>query len=157
MEFAKRKGATYVVHFDADGQHPAAGLSQLLAPLRAGTADVVLGSRFLRREDESNIPPIRKVVLTAARAVNGLFTGMWLSDAHNGLRALNQQALAVIQLTENRQAHATEILYQIRRNRLRAVEVPSSVTYTAYSRSKGQSSMNAFSVLVDLILNKLFK
>ncbi len=34
MEFAKRQGATYVVHFDADGQHPAAGLSQLLAPLR---------------------------------------------------------------------------------------------------------------------------
>ncbi len=47
----------------------------------------------------------------AAHTVNGLFTGMWLSDAHNGLRALNQQALAVIQLTENRQAHATEILY----------------------------------------------
>jgi glycosyltransferase involved in cell wall biosynthesis len=157
MEFAKRKGATYVVHFDADGQHPAAGLTQLLAPLREGKADVVLGSRFLRREDENNIPPFRKLVLMTARAVNGLFTGMWLSDAHNGLRALNRKALEVIQLTENRQAHATEILYQIRRNRLRAVEVPSNVIYTAYSKSKGQSSMNAFSVFVDLVLNKLFK
>lgn len=157
MEFAKRRGANCVVHFDADGQHPAAGLNQLLAPLRQGKADVVLGSRFLRREDENNIPPFRKIVLMFARAVNGLFTGMWLSDAHNGLRALNRQALEAIQLTENRQAHATEILYQIRRNRLRAVEVPSNVTYTAYSRSKGQSSMNAFSVFVDLILNKLFK
>ncbi len=157
MEFAKQQGAGLVVHFDADGQHPTDGLEQLLTPLRQGIADVVLGSRFLRKEDEKNIPLIRKIVLLAARAVNGIFTGMWLTDAHNGLRALNQQALAEIHLTENRQAHATEILYQIRRNRLRAVEVASSITYTTYSKGKGQSSLNAFSVLVDLILNKLFK
>lgn len=157
MEFAKRQKAAFVIHFDADGQHPADELGQLLAPLLQGTADVVLGSRFLRTKDVHNIPRIRKIILLAARTVNGLFTGMWLTDAHNGLRALNQRAIGVIQLTENRQAHATEVLYQIRRNQLRAVEVPSCITYTAYSKAKGQSSLNAFSVFVDLVLNKLFK
>jgi glycosyltransferase involved in cell wall biosynthesis len=157
MEFAKRGGAAYVVHFDADGQHAAGELDNLLEPLRRGIADVVLGSRFLRPEDQRQIPGLRRWVLRVARTVNGLFTGMWLTDAHNGLRALNRPALEAVYLSENRQAHATEILYQIRRNRLRTVEVPSSIVYTAYSKAKGQSSMNAFSVLIDLILNKLFR
>ncbi len=157
MEFAKRQGANYVVHFDADGQHAAEELELLLEPLRLKVADVVLGSRFLRKEDERQIPRLRRWVLLGARTVNGLFTGMWLTDAHNGLRALNRPALEAIYLMENRQAHATEVLYQVRRSRLRTVEVPSSIIYTPYSKAKGQSSMNAFSVLIDLILNKLFR
>jgi glycosyltransferase involved in cell wall biosynthesis len=157
MEYAKRQGAACVVHFDADGQHAARELEALLEPLRRGVADVVLGSRFLRAEDQRQIPGLRRWVLRAARTVNGLFTGMWLTDAHNGLRALNRPALEAIYLSENRQAHATEILYQIRRNRLRTLEVPASVVYTAYSKAKGQSSVNAFSVFIDLVLNKLFR
>jgi glycosyltransferase involved in cell wall biosynthesis len=157
MEFAKREGAAFVVHFDADGQHPLDGINQLLEPLKQGIADVVLGSRFLRKSDIRQIPPIRRLVLLMARTVNGLFTGLWLSDAHNGFRAINRKAIEAIHLSENRQAHATEILYQIRHNSLKAVEVPSSITYTEYSMAKGQSSTNALSIFVDLILNKLFQ
>jgi glycosyltransferase involved in cell wall biosynthesis len=157
MEFAWQQGAEYIIHFDADGQHEAEELKILLAPLQQDLADVVLGSRFMRRIDEQKIPAFRRIVLMGARTVNGLFTGMWLTDAHNGLRALNRKAFGLIQLTENRQAHATEILYQIRSNHLRTLEVPSSVNYTSYSRAKGQSSMNAFSIIFDLILNKLFR
>ena len=43
---AERDGYRYVVQLDADGQHAPADVERLLAPLRAGTADVVLGSRF---------------------------------------------------------------------------------------------------------------
>lgn len=157
MEYASRHGAMYVIHFDADGQHMAEEIGLLLEPLQQGVADVVLGSRFLRKKDMQKIPRFRRIILKGARTINGLFTGMWLTDAHNGLRALNRKAVAAIHLSENRQAHATEILYQIRRHCLRAVEVPSSINYTVYSRAKGQSSMNAFSIVFDLILNKLFR
>src|SRR5262245_34581001 len=43
-EFALEHGARYVVHFDADGQHPHDQIGRLLEPLREGTADVALGS-----------------------------------------------------------------------------------------------------------------
>ncbi len=56
MEFAKREGAAYVVHFDADGQHSVGELGQLLEPLQQGIADVALGSRFLRKQDQLQIP-----------------------------------------------------------------------------------------------------
>ena len=43
---AERDAYGYVVQLDADGQHAPTDVARLLAPLRAGTVDVVLGSRF---------------------------------------------------------------------------------------------------------------
>lgn len=153
MAFARRLGAEAVVHFDADGQHDAGGIGELLAVLDEGV-DVALGSRFLRREDELLVPRGKRVMLRLARLVNGVFTGMWLSDAHNGFRALGPRALAAVDLKENRMAHATEILTQIRRAGLSWREVPVRVRYTAYSREKGQKWTNSLNILIDLILNK---
>src|SRR5436305_1679155 len=44
---ALREGRAYVVQMDADGQHDPVDVPRLLAPLRAGAADVVIGSRFV--------------------------------------------------------------------------------------------------------------
>lgn len=44
--YAVREGHGYLVQIDADGQHAAADVLRLLAPLQEGRADVALGSRF---------------------------------------------------------------------------------------------------------------
>jgi glycosyltransferase involved in cell wall biosynthesis len=155
MDYAKRCGAKAVLHFDADGQHDPADIERFLAALAAG-ADVVLGSRFLPGAEPCRVPLAKRLLLQGARVVNGLFTGMWLSDAHNGFRALNQRALAAIELTENRMAHASEILAQARKKRLRVVEIAVNIAYSDYSRQKGQKWYNSLNILVELILNKLF-
>ena len=85
-----------------------------------------------------------------ARWVNGMITGLWLTDAHNGFRALNRTALEKIQLTENRMAHATEILSLIKNANLSVKEIPVTITYTEYSMQKGQSMWNAVNILFDL-------
>jgi len=154
---ALAQGAQYVVTFDADGQHQVDDLPRLLAPLEAGECDVVLGSRFLRPADAEAVPPGRRLLLRWGRVVNGLLTGLWLSDAHNGLRALTAQAAAALDLRDNRQAHASEILSQIRRRGWRFREVPIHVKYTAYSRGKGQSGWNAFNIVLDLLLGRIFR
>jgi glycosyltransferase involved in cell wall biosynthesis len=43
---ASQAGYRYLVQLDADGQHDPADVERLLAPIRAGVADVVIGSRF---------------------------------------------------------------------------------------------------------------
>ena len=154
MDFALRHGADAVVHFDADGQHDVADIPRFLAELANG-ADVVLGSRFLRSSDVAAIPKGRRLMLRLARLVNGVFTGLWLTDAHNGFRALNRKALEAIDLRENRMAHATEILSQIRRNGLVVKEIPVTIRYSDYSRAKGQRWSNSLNILLDLILDKL--
>jgi len=155
MEYALAQGADIVVHFDADGQHQANDIQQLLTPILQEEADVVLGSRFLKPEHTQKIPTFRKFVLQIARTINFLFTGLWLTDAHNGFRALNKKALNSISITENRMAHATEILKQIKDSKLRYRECPTQIIYSAYAKQKGQSSWNAINIFIDLLLNRV--
>ena len=155
MTYALAQGAEYLVHFDADGQHNYRDIDSLLAPLAAGTADVAVGTRFQRSEDVQAVPTSRRLLLKVAVVVNGLLTGMWLSDAHNGFRAFTRSAAEVIQITENRMAHATEILSLIRQAKLRLVEKPVHIVYSDYSKAKGQSSLNSFHILIDLILRRI--
>lgn len=154
MDYAVRHGADCVVHFDGDGQHRANQIADFLAALDDG-ADVALGSRFLRAEDLALVPAKKRLVLRVGRLVNGVFTGMWLSDAHNGFRALGPKALAAINLKENRMAHASEILTQIRKAKLWVREVATAVDYSEYSQAKGQSISNSFNILIDLMLEKI--
>ena len=154
MDFAKRHDAFAVVHFDADGQHRASDIETLLQPILAEECDVVFGSRFLQKQ-QPQMPFSRKIFLKLARYVNWLFTGILLSDAHNGLRALSHQALNSIHFSENKMAHASEILWQINDNELIYREVPVTIDYTAYSKRKGQSLWNSINIIFDLLFKKI--
>ncbi len=154
-QYALAKGASYVVHFDADGQHIYSDIEHLLAPLHNNNADIVFGSRFLTKQ--SSLPLIRSLLLHTARYVNFLFTGLLLSDAHNGLRAFNRKAAHLIRIKENRMAHASEILLLVKKNNLRFSEVAVEVHYTEYSKTKGQSGWNSIRILFDLLLHKLLR
>ncbi len=157
MDFARQQGADIVVHFDADGQHNPADIQSFIDVLQTRQVDVVLGSRFLRNDDLRAIPQLRRMLLRVARIVNGLLTGLWLSDAHNGFRVMNRRALTAIQLKENRMAHASEILMQIRRQQLRYVEMPTHIVYTDYSQVKGQRWQGAIDIMIDVFINKYFR
>ncbi len=156
FEFSKKFDPSIVVTFDADGQHDVKDLPALLTPLKKRVADVTLGSRFLTPKNQG-MPPGRKWVLKTARLINFLFTGLWLSDAHNGLRALNNKALHTIVLSENRMAHASEFILQIRKQQLIYREIPVNIRYTEYSKKKGQHATDSIKILFDLVLHKLFK
>lgn len=149
---ALKTGAAYIVTFDADGQHEVADIARLLAPLQSGQCDVSLGSRFLGTVAE--IPWLRRLTLRAAVFFTRLVTGLPLTDAHNGMRAFTSSAAEMIDLRQDRMAHASEILDQLASLRLRIREVPVTVRYTAYSMDKGQRSGAAFRILFDYMIGK---
>jgi polyprenyl-phospho-N-acetylgalactosaminyl synthase len=151
IRLALARGASIVVTFDADGQHLASDVPRLVQPVADGTADVALGSRFL---GGSKVPPLRRLLLKAAVVFTRLTTGLTLTDAHNGLRAFSRRAAETIRIRQDRMAHASEIVSEIRRHELRFVEVPITVLYTDYSRAKGQTAFGAFRVLFDLFVGK---
>lgn len=156
IEYALSLNAEYIVTFDGDSQHQAADIDKLLEPLFNDEADICIGSRFLNGSNNS-IPAGRKFVLKTARWVNYLLTGLLLTDAHNGLRAMNRKAASQIHITQNRMAHATELLTEVRRNKLRYKEIPVTIHYTAYSKKKGQTAWSSFRIFFDLLLNKIFR
>ena len=156
MELALKKKAAYIVTFDADGQHEAGDIEKLLQTLLHEKADIVSGSRFMEGSSH-NMATKRKLLLQIARYVNFIFTGLLLTDAHNGLRALTREAAQKIKISENGMAHATELLRQIKKRNLRYCEVPVTIHYTEYSKKKGQTLASSFRIFFDLLLNKLFK
>ena len=156
IKYAVAAGAEYLVTFDADGQHAAADIRQLLTPLQTNEADITLGSRFLTGSSH-NMPLRKKIILYSARYINFIFTGLFLSDAHNGLRAMNRKAATSIQIYSNGMAHATEILYYIKKAGIKYLEIPVNVRYTKYSIKKGQPLTNSIKIFFDLLAFKIFK
>lgn len=154
-EYAISQNAKIIVHFDADGQHQYTDIPHMIAPILNNEVEIVLGSRFLNKEHESQIPTTRRYVLKIAILVNFVFTGMWLTDAHNGFRAMSLKAAKAMEITENRMAHATEILQLIKDSKLKYKEAPTFIKYTEYSKQKGQSSLNAINILLDLVIKKI--
>lgn len=156
-EYALELGAAFIAHFDADDQHDVKDLKKMILFLQEQELDVVLGSRFLTPGHAKDIPFIRKLILKGAVLVNFVFTGLLLSDAHNGLRVLNRKAALAIQIQENRQLHASEMLWLLKRYRLRFKEFPTRVVYNAYTLKKGQKNAQSLKVFMDLIINRLIK
>jgi len=153
IAFALAQGADYVVTFDGDGQHRAHEIALLLSALDEHGADFALGSRFLGTG--TRLPPARRLLLKLAVAFTRATTGMRVTDTHNGLRAMTRRGAAAIGLRQNRMAHASEILHQIAESKLKYIEVPVTVDYTAYSLAKGQTLGDALLILTDLFARRL--
>lgn len=153
IRYALLDNPDVVVSFDADGQHDAADLPALVAPVLAGEADIVLGSRFLGRT--TGMPRSRRIVLRAGVLFTRGFSGVRLTDVHNGLRAWSRQAAGQLTITLDGMAHGSEILDQIHTHGWRFIEVPVTIRYSEYSLRKGQSIFNSIRIVAELILQRL--
>ncbi len=137
-----------VVTFDADGQHRVEDARAMVARVISGEADVVLGSRFL--DGRTKVSTAKRIVLRTAAIQSRMSTGMALTDAHNGLRALGVRTLRKIDLKQNRMAHASELVNQLAAIKPIWVEHPVEIIYTDYSKAKGQSLWNSVNIIADL-------
>ncbi len=149
---ARSRGAEVVVHFDADEQFNPADIMPAIIKLQTENLDVILGSRFL--DNRSKLPwTKRKIILPFSRLINYLLTGVSLSDAHNGFRVLSKKALNNLVIRQDRMAHNSEIISQIKIYGLKYAEQPVEVRYFEY----GQSALGGFKILKDLFLAKIIK
>jgi polyprenyl-phospho-N-acetylgalactosaminyl synthase len=155
IKFALKHGATYIVTFDADGQHRTSDVEGLIEALKTDNVDFALGSRFLG--SAVAMPLSRRLLLRAATLFTRLTTGMRVSDTHNGLRAMTRRGASRIALRQNRMAHASELLEQIARSGLGYVEVPVTIEYSRYSLAKGQRLADSLRILLDLFAERLHR
>ncbi len=139
-----------VVTFDADNQFDAKEMPGMIECLFNSKVDVVLGSRFLGRA--LNMPLLRKVVLKIGIYVTWFFSGIKLTDTHNGFRAFKFDTLSKIVISQNRMAHASEIIELIGRNKLTFKEYPVTVKY--HNDRRGQSNLNSLNIIRDILMDK---
>ena len=139
-----------IVTFDGDGQHIAHDALRLVEELENSSLDIVFGSRFLGYE-KSNTPAMKRIILKIVTKITNILTGIKLSDAHNGLRALTVEASKVVELTQTGMAHASQMISLTRQANLKYHEIPVNVLYTSYSTKKGQSILNSVNIVADLV------
>ena len=149
-----KRGADIVITYDADGQFNAAEIPRLIQPIIDREVEVTLGSRML---GATNMPRRKIWFLRAAIWLTNISSGLPLTDTHNGFRAFSRQALTKIHLTQDRMAHASEIIEQIADHNIMYKEVPVTVQYTDYSIGKGQKFGDYIKILIDLSFKKLLR
>ncbi|QQG52671.1 MAG: glycosyltransferase family 2 protein [Candidatus Falkowbacteria bacterium] len=151
-EYALKRGADIVIHFDADNQFQAEEIPELTAPIESGQAEAVLGSRFLSKK--SDLPALKKkLIMPLARLINRWFFNIRLSDPQSGFRVLSRGAVEKIEITNDRMAHCSEILHQLFKNKIKTVEVPITVVYHEF----GQKFSGGVRIIKDLAIKKIIK
>ena len=151
---ALKNKADIIVTMDADGQHKAENIAQLIKPIISQDADIVIGSRLLYQGNHS-MPGRRRFYNHLANFITYLIYGIKTTDSQSGLRAFSSVALKKIELTSQRMEISSEIFREIKDKNLRLVEVPIPAIYTSYSLSKGQSFTTGVKTFFSLILNRL--
>lgn len=146
-------GAEVIVHVDADGQHNPENIAQAVAPICAGEADVVFGSRYLGLKPEG-MPFMRRVLHMGIRQFNRwvLAIPSRVTDPQSGFRVLSAHVARELAFHQDRMAHASEILRVVTRSSWRWQEVPVQVRYSAATLQKGQRSLDAVKVAWQLVL-----
>ncbi len=145
----------YFVTFDADGQHSLADVKKMHKIIRQGEHDILMGSRFLG--SAINMPRLKKVLFRAAIVFTNVFSGVRLTDTHNGLRVFNRAFAEKLKIKMPGMAHASEIIDKVGRGKWRYKEVPVTINYTEYSMNKGQSTLNSVNVVLDLLFSRVEK
>lgn len=151
IEFALLKGAEILVTFDADGQHRVEDALEMIKKINIENPEIICGSRFLGI-DAINMPRRKRFTLKLAVLFTRLISKINVTDAHNGLRVITYSAAKRININQNKMAHATEIICQIRKKGIEYKEHPVKIIYTDYSINKGQKISNSLNILLDLLI-----
>ena len=136
---ARHGGAAYIVTTDADGQYNPAEVERVLAPVVAGEADFVTGSRRLGSQETKDL--IRKAGVLFFAGSLSLLTGQRISDTTFGLRAMRAEVTGAVRL-EQPQYQASELLIGIITHGYKVAEVPATIHRRRIGESKkGQNPL----------------
>ena len=143
------KGNVIVIQ-DADLEYDPHDYACLLEPIRAGQADVVYGSRFLRnpQQDPSFLHRFGNWLLTAA---SNRLTGQQLTDMETCYKVFRRGVLDQFELKENRFGFEPEFTAKLAKAGLRIAEVPIRYRYRSYRDGKKIGLRDAVNALQCII------
>jgi glycosyltransferase involved in cell wall biosynthesis len=138
--WALDRGYAFCGRVDADGQHPPAELSRLLALVRAEMCDVAVGSRFVSGDGYAPYryrpEGVRRLGTALLRRAMRPVLGQPFGDATSGLYAVNAAALPVLAEPFTTEAPEVEALIRLADAGLRVAEVPVNMAPRAGGQSK---------------------
>ncbi len=130
---AREGAAHYIVTTDADGQYNPAEIAGLLAPILAGEADFVSGSRTQGSEETKD--PVRRLGVRVFALIITMLTGQRITDPSFGLRAMRAEVTGAVQLQQP-QYQAAELLIGVIAHGYKVAERPATIHKRQVGKSK---------------------
>jgi glycosyltransferase involved in cell wall biosynthesis len=138
-----------VVQCDADGQHDAAQIATLLDAMAENDAQLVVGSRFATAGDAYDAGRMRRFVMRRLAAMASRRTGIRVTDATSGFRAIGGKLLGAFAAAYPTEylGDTIESLARAGRAGYRVVEVPAAMRPRAAGVSSASSISSAWYLL----------
>jgi glycosyltransferase involved in cell wall biosynthesis len=135
-QYALEHGFDLAVQVDGDGQHDPSEIGKLLEPIFAGTADMVVGSRFAgERHYRGSVG--RRIGIAIFAAIVSAITRQRVTDTTSGFRAVNRLGIRLFAADYPHDYPEVEATVLVFRHQLRMVEVPVRMR----ERGSGSSSI----------------
>lgn len=156
--YAVRWGADVALQLDGDGQHPTSQIPEIVGPVLAGRADVVVGSRYVRGAGGNVSTSLRQVGTWFFSRLLRLLVGIDVADTTSGFRAFSREASDFISRYYPDDYPEVEAYVPLARRGFKILEVPVSMR----QRTRGISSITplrsvyymvkvAFASVIDVI------
>jgi glycosyltransferase involved in cell wall biosynthesis len=141
FNFALRHKYEAVVQIDADGQHPADEINNLVDKANATDSDLVLGSRFLSDSPSMQVSVTRRIAMLILKTVASRACRTQISDSSSGFRLIRNPLLT--HFAKSFPSHylgdTFEALVISGRKKYKIIEIPASIA----DRKHGQSSASS--------------
>ena len=138
FRFAVKEKYTAVVQIDADGQHPADEIANLITAANCNQAQLVIGSRFLSDGTSMKVGVTRRLVMRALARSSSRATGTNITDTTSGFRIICEPLLTKysISFPKNYLGDTYEAVVAAGRSGYKVMEIPAALR----ERTSGEST-----------------
>lgn len=132
-------GYDVAVQFDGDGQHDAAYLEMMAEKLCETNSDMIIGSRFLKKEGFQS-SGLRRIGIRYFSVLLKVLTGKRVTDPTSGMRMVNRDVMKIYAMNYPKDYPEPESVMAILRMGKKVTEVPVIMK----ERKEGTSSIGGF-------------
>ena len=144
---AREMDADALIILDSDGQHEPSDIPKLLAPILAGDADFVIGSRFVDGGGSEDMPAYRRLGIKVITAASNLSSDLEIKDTQSGFRAFSKLAIERLRFDSEGMELSLEMLEDAHEKELTIQEVPTVIRYDVPKGSNFTALSHGFTVL----------
>lgn len=147
FKYLRNTSCNIAVFLDGDGQHDPDDVPRVIAPICAGKADMVIGSRFL--SDSARIPFYRKIGQIILNIATNIGSAVKVTDSQSGFRGFSRKAIDIMNFREKGLSVESEMQFIAGNNNLIVSEVPIKAIYGG--KLKRSPVKHGFNVLLRIM------
>jgi len=136
---AREEKSESLITLDSDGQHRIKDIQTVIEPIKNGTSDLVIGSRFLEN-DGKNVPGYRKVGIKILTKLVNTSLEKNITDSQSGFRGYGKRVIEEITPSELGMGVSNEILIKASKKGFQITEVPIIILYDGDTSSQNPIS-----------------